>query len=239
MTEWEKWIKYYQRTFYLPAIYILCVITVIIVGLIFHRNNKSGRLFLIYLFLDSIIYSIDEYYRSFTKLSPQDRDLLITSTNVLVSFAELNAYLFFFGKILQHKKVRKLFLFFRLFFFLLILIYTINLIKGLRFTSMFKFAEYISTTEFLILLVPSLLYYIKLFSENSKEILMGRPSFWITTGIFLFIILSIPYYLINHYLLFNKYRYYSEVTIVFFYIPLILNYILLTKAFLCRKPLTV
>lgn len=238
MTGLERWANFYHRSFYLPAIYILCVIAALISGFIFHRKSKLGKLFLLYLFIDLIIYALDDYYRNFYRLTRASMDVFSTSTNVLVCLVELLVYLSYFQKISRHKKLKKLYSFFKLLLFLLVFIYGLMLIPQFKFSSTTKITEYIAATEFLMLLIPSFVYYIDLFLKDTEEALFTRPSFWITTGIFLFIILSIPYYSINYYLLSNKYSHYNEITAVFFYVPLILNYFLLTKAFLCRRPLT-
>jgi hypothetical protein len=239
MTGWEKWANFYQRIFYTPAVYISCVVIAIIAGFIFHRKSKLGKLFLLYLSLDLVIYILDVYVRNFSTLSGKEKGLFFDTTNVLICFTELNIYICFFEEISLYQKIRKLFPFFRLIFLVTTFLYGINLIKLFRFIAPAKFADYIAVAEFLILLLPSFTYYIKLFSENPKEILLDRPSFWITTGILLFSILSIPFYLIGYYLFSYKYKYYTEISAVLFYVPLAINYILLSKAFLCRKPLTV
>lgn len=237
MSGWEKLISFYQRAFYLPFIYELFLVVTLIAGFIFHRDSRLGKFFLLYLSLDLAVVISDDYIHNFLKLPIQQYNTFVSFSNIAICLVELYAYLAFYELVLHHKKIKNLIPFFKLLFLSLIFIYGANCAVSFNFKSTFKFAEYIAVVECLILLVLSFTYFIELFSENSDEILPCKPSFWISIGIFQLIILSIPYYLVNHYLFFNKYKFYYETTTILFYAPLAFNYIMLTKAFACKKSL--
>lgn len=239
MSDWNNWIEFYQRGFYIPFLYILSAIAAFFVGIKFHRTDLIGKVLLAYLLSDLILLIIIDYFCFFSKL-PHHQTIKISYTiNILICFVELNVYIFFFKNILQSKNIINIFKYLQVIFLFASIIYVVNLIDSVSFIPVRKFFHYISMLELSILLIPCFTFFIELFSKYSNELLSNRPSFWITTGIFLYASLSIPFYSVSNLIISLKVKHYYEITAVFFYIPLAFNYILLTKAFLCRKPLTI
>ncbi len=97
---------------------------------------------------------------------------------------------------------------------------------------------YLGVIEFFFLIVPCVFYFAELFSKPSAKSLFQRPSFWITTGIFFYTFISIPYYFIIEYLLKSNYHYYYEFNVIFFAIPYGITFLFLSKAFTLKTELT-
>ena len=239
MNGWEEVIEYWQETFFVVPAYTLCVIIAAITGLIFHRKSKIGNLFLLYLSVDFTIVFLDDCLSLFLVWSKESKNIYRNITNVVICLVELNVYLYFFSEVIQSKKVKRSFAFLKAIFSTAMILFGINCFGALRFIPLRKFTQYIGAIEFLILLIPSFTFYSELFSNNSNEDILKRPSFWITTGIFLLSILSIPFYLIDYYLVINKFPYLNNFAALLFYTPLAFNYLLLSKAFLCKRVLTI
>jgi hypothetical protein len=238
MNSWEKIDDYWQRTFFMLPAYILCLIIAILTGLIFHRKTKLGWLFLLYLLLDLIILFLDGYVGYFLDWPRKNVAVFRSITNALIIFVELNVYLYFFSQVIKSQKIKKSLSLLKAAFLIVIVLFGINCFHILRFIPINKFGHYIGALEFLILLLPSFVFYSELLSSNLKEDILKRPSFWITTGIFLLSILSIPFYLIDYYLTVNNLPYLDNFAGILFYTPLSFNYLLLSKAFVCKKVLT-
>lgn len=92
--------------------------------------------------------------------------------------------------------------------------------------------------EFILILPFCILYFIQVLDKISELNLAERPSFWIVTGIFFFSAISIPYYLLENFFLKSKFEFRYILSATFYYLPFSINFIFLSKAFLCKKTLT-
>jgi hypothetical protein len=228
----------FQSTYYAALLYILSVIAAIIVALVYHRKSFFGGLFLVYLFVDLMIFFIDQYLVEFSPMPKAQKELFQHLGNVLVYLVELLVYLSYFRQILLNRLVKRIIEMMRIVFTLLVFSFAFDAFVATPFIPVKEYSQLIGTVEFLFLLVPCFTYFVELFSKTDLQILYRRPSFWITTGIFQFAMLSIPYYSISYYLTSSNYKYFFEISAIFFYVPLTLNYIILSKAFSCRRILT-
>lgn len=239
MNGWDRIYEAFSERFFAPAFYIICVSVAFVTGFISHRNSKLGKVFLVYLAVDMIMFYLDNYIEFFSGISKKEAHFFVNTTNILISIIEIGVYLLFFRLILRNKRIKLFITLFQIIFPLLVIsLFLMNSIESFKFISWLWLFDLIGTFELLILIVPAFVFYIELFSLAPKEILANKPTFWITTGIFLFSILSIPYYTISHYLFETKYRYVNAIAAPFFYLPLSFNYILLSRAFICKRPLT-
>lgn len=119
-------------------------------------------------------------------------------------------------------------------------------IIGVFITTNFRFlttrydyaSDLIGTIELLFMLPPCLIFYYQLLNKHSGVNLFQRPSFWITTGIFSFSTITIPFYMINKFMFSKSYEIGYLLSATLFDIPFALNFIFLIKAFSCKKALT-
>lgn len=236
MNSWERFIQNLEEDYYVSVLYILLVIVAIIIGFIFHRRNNIGKIFLSYLFFDLSMFVLGAYIGYFSNVTHYLHGVVQQVTNTLICIVELNTYFFFFAIILKSRKIKTFLFWGRVFFSLLLIPFAINLIESLRVIPVRKFSEYIGVIEFSLIVIPSMVYYKELFGKEPVERLANLPSFWITTGVFSMAVFSIPFYSIGYYLAANKH--YEHIT-VFFYLPLAINYILLSRGFICKNPLTI
>jgi len=94
------------------------------------------------------------------------------------------------------------------------------------------------TIEAIILLIFCLLYYFELFKSPPVLVLLNEPSFWVSTGLFFFLSCTLPYSLLENYLVKN----YFDLEIEFyalFYIFYSLLSVMLIRAYLCKPVKTI
>jgi hypothetical protein len=147
-------------------------------------------------------------------------------------------YNYFFFKILKNNRIK---LILKIGTFLFSLLFLIAILKFDTFQKweIAYFSKLFSTIGFLLLLVPCICYFLEILKFRSEIDLFQRPTFWITTGIFFFSFISIPYELIDMYFIRAKYEHQKILSVSLFLIPFTLNFLFLTKGFLCRKNLTI
>jgi hypothetical protein len=219
--------KYYCT----PLVLIVTELIAIIIGFIYCRNSKMGRLFLFYVLFDFTITNVDSF------IIPMQhsirKNVFLSITNTLVSLVELMVYYFFFFHILENRKIKQTLIPLLIIFFILAIFYVFRGFNSLK-TNFVFIGWLISVIEFLFLLLPCFAFYIELFIRKPTIDLFERPSFWVTTGIFFYAIISIPFYLVGN----LSYKQ-AIIPTLLYYVPFILNFVFLTKAFLCKKPLIV
>jgi hypothetical protein len=233
MNGWEKMFESWSKTYYDDPFMFVCELTAIILGIIYQRKNRIGQFFICYAILDISILIFDYYLLYFSNLSRKEFSYSLLFTNSISFLGEILAYLFFFQLTLQNKLIKKVIPFLRLIFIVLLLFHFLNALLFHIPIAGINDMYYLGVIEFFFLIIPCFFYFAELFSKPSPISLFRRPSFWITTGIFFYTFISIPYYLAK-----SKYQYNGELAILFFALPYGLTFLFLSKAFLCKTELT-
>jgi hypothetical protein len=214
---------------------LLTELVAIYIGLVTVHKQKFGRLFIFYIIYDFLTYILDAYVHIY--YSAKTFNKFVAITNSLVGVIELFVYYFFFSAIYQSKKLKVAI---SISFFVYLCISILYFTTRFRFLGINSFfaANILGALEFVFIIPICAIYYIKLFKNISKIPLHTRPSFWIVSGIFFYSVISIPYYLLSHMILKNKFEIRWILTTLLFFLPFVINFLFLTKAFLCKKPLT-
>jgi hypothetical protein len=227
-----------ELQFYGPLVVAILEVVAIILGLIFVRRDNTGIFFICYLAFDFIVLFGDVYL----SISPLSIYLhqFTHITNALISLVELLIYYYFFIQVIKTKAVINALRIFRLIFITLVSIYVIT--KFDFISNRYSYISYLlGASEFLLLLPPCFVYYYELLKHDQSLIfnLYERPSFWIITGIFFYSVTTMPYFLINKFMADNHSEYVRLMGFLFFYLPFSINFIFLSKAFICKKTLTI
>lgn len=238
MNVFERLWQFYERGHYGNLIMPVFELIAIIIGLRFVRNDKLGRLFLVYLTFDFLIYLANTYLEPFSSLTTRQVVLYHNISNNLISLVELLVYFYFFSTILNNKKIIKTMQISAMIFTLLMALLFIAVGYGFLTTRFSYLTNLIGTIEFMLLVPPCFVYYYELFQNDPVINLHQRPSFWIVTGIFFYAVISIPYYTLDSFVN-NLHPRWRVTYLLFFCIPFAINFIFLTKAFLCKKKLTI
>jgi len=237
MIQLERLIEYLQERYYLELIMFLTELTALVIGCIYVRKNRVGQFFIFYIAFDLGIWITGFYLDINQDLSKKSISNFVDYTNTLVAFAELLIYYYFFSKVLSGIRIRNLIKLLTVFYSLLVIIYITT--KFSFFTSRIGYlSNLMGVIEFLFLLPPCFVFFYQLITNRSRLKLFERPSFWIITGIFLYSLLSIPFYLVDRYIFINNLDIKKIIGSVFFYVPFTLNFAFLSKAFLCKRTLT-
>jgi hypothetical protein len=238
MSGFEKLIQILEWRHYGDLIMAFFELTAIVTGLLFVRKQKTGIFFLGYLFFDLIALISIDYVLLSSFFTTQESSFFAFFTNTLISLVELIVYYHFFFKTIKSQFIIKLMKLLRIIFISIMIIFVTTQFSFL--TNRFSYVtEIIGVIEFLFLLLPCFTYFYELFKNDPVVNLYHRPSFWIVTGIFFYAIISIPYYLIDCFFVNNQYEYRYILDLVLYYIPFAINFIFLTRAFLCKKTLTI
>jgi hypothetical protein len=233
--DFSSLIEHIQSRYYVQVILFFVELTALVFGLRLIKKDKIARLFVFYISFDFLIMLISFYLISIN--FSKSYGYLYNITNTLIAICELLIYYYFFSRTISNKRIKSLLILFSIFFILLAIIYIST--KFSFITSRKSYAAYIiGAIEFILLLPPCILYFRELLKKNSPINLFERPSFWIVTGIFFYSLISIPFYLsFNYFMKINH----SQILIIgstFYYIPIIINFLFLIKAFTCKNPLT-
>lgn len=241
MAAWNNLLFDLQNSYYTLGIMWLCELVGIIAGLIFLPRQKLSTLFLLYLIFDFSILNTGLYLKYVSTLSTKEVNRFVDLSNLIISLLELFVYYYFFLQIFKTDSIRKAL---KAIFLVFLITITAFLISdaGLLDANYLYTSQPIGAIEYIFLLIPCIHFLVILLNTNSKIDLFERPSFWIVSGIFFYSVLSIPYHLIESFLLSNnhQYRHVRKIlSAVLFYVPISMNLVFLTKAFLCKKALTI
>lgn len=233
-----EFVNHSIQTKFAEILLIVSEIIALIFGVKYVRNDRIGQLFIFYILFDMLVMLANWTFISFDYVGEEWHRDFTAITNTLISLVELFVYYSFFFKVIENTGVKRIMRILLVVFFLLVLVYLITRFQFL--TPRFSYAGYVlGSVEFLFLLLPCLSFIIEILQTNSNINLFQRPSFWVTTGILFFSLVSIPYYLIYRYM--NAYRpefkYFLALTL--YYGPFAVNFLFLTKAFLCKRILTI
>jgi hypothetical protein len=236
--DFSRFIEHFQNNYYSELLMFIVELVALIISLLFVRNDKIGRLFIFYIAFDFCILLINFYFEFGLSISKKNYFYFLNTANTLVAYVELVVYYYFFKKVLQGYKIKKILTSLILIYSLLLIIFITT--KFSFITIRYNYIAYMmGATEFVFLIVPCVFYYLQLFKTNSPFSLFERSSFWIVTGIFFYCFISVPFYVICLYLVKVNPELNGILGAAFFYIPFIVNILFLIKAFLCKKPLTI
>ena len=231
-------LKNWKLYYYTEPFEIICIIIALTAGLLFAKKDPVSTIFLIYTFsgLGSVLYII--YITQAFGFESARRSINVSMMNLIISYIEMFAFMFFFYNTIFIKAV-KIFIKLSLLTFTLINLWI--LYKVLFFELSLDYLRKSSNTTITLQLFPLLFlcfcYYNQILNFKSEEDLFKRPSFWITTTLFFYILLLTPFILIYEELRINH----RPLTKIFFSIHNFsfgIIFIALTNAFLCKKMIT-
>jgi hypothetical protein len=238
MSGLEKLINFLAREYYASLLVGLFELTAIITGLLFAPKSRIVIFFLFYLILDFVFFLCDIYLKVFSSFTPEQAYIFVLLTNGVISLVELLTYFYFFSHVIKNKTTITFMKILAILFFIITVLLEVTQFTFL--TSRLTYTvELAGAIEFLSLVPPCLVYYYELLKNDPIANLYQHPSFWIVTGILFYSVNSIPYLLIDRFVYDNQYEHRYLLDLAFFYIPFSLNFIFLTRAFLCKKTLTI
>src|SRR5439155_26927368 len=144
----------------------------------------------------------------------------------------------FFRKSLQNKKHHKLSTIFLISLSTIVGLFFLALtLPGYTIDSIRRHSFFINVIELFFLAFLCLAYFYELFTDIPKINLIQRPSFFIISSTFFYSVLLIPFFLLAHDML-KMDRQFYDVLFACHYIVLTIVLLAISKALLCRKPIT-
>jgi hypothetical protein len=235
---YDKLIRLWGSTFYTDAFALACQLVAIITGLIVLKKKKMAYLFLLYS-ISAFLLFLSSYYKvAYLHLSKRHNTILLESSNIIFTLIEYIIFYLYFSKILTSKKIK---LAMKIFLALLTACSVFFFLKesdiAFSSSSISIYSGMITSLELLFLAILCLAYYYGLFQKKPVENLLQSPSFWIVTGLFFYSLLVTPFFIISEYFYDNQKNIFHALFAAHF-ISFGILFLTITKAFLCRKPLT-
>lgn len=238
MSDFEKLKQIFDQKHYGQILLAISELIAIVFSLRYAAKDRTRFYFLTYIIFDFLVLGIYCYLKFAFSLNSKHSILFAACSNTMIAFVELLVYYYFFSKVINSTSAIKLLRFLRLIFICIIVIFMFTQFNFITQRN-FYVSELIGAIEFLFLLPPCFFYFFELLKNKHTINLCHRPSFWITTGIFFYSVISVPYYLIDRFFVNNKYEYRYLLDFMLYYLPFTINIAFLTKAFLCKKTLTI
>jgi hypothetical protein len=236
-TFWEKINNDLGNTYYTIPVVIISSLLVIITGIKLHLKEKSSILFIIYslccliLFVGSELFKILYQYKASTS---RIKIAILQSGNTLFALIELFIFYYYYSKITKLKFMHLAMKFSFILFLAIVFVFFLKL-NDKKFEKFYihQFSALIATIEFFLLLLPIFVYLFELFKNESIKEIKQSPSFWVNSGLFIYILVTLPFLIISESI--RKPLYYFMYSLHFVSLSILL--LTITKAFLCRKPI--
>ncbi len=234
----ERLIDFWRRSFFIEPIVILSFTFCFTVGLFYHYKNRERFFFLAYFFVGIIIFVQNTIIVVCKILSGKQLAIEQEVANTIFEFTEFVAFYYFFKQCLQNKNLKKVLKIFLCVLLAIIVIFFMGLAFPNYPTNDIKVHSlFINVIEFFLILVMCLAYFHELFTDIPNRNLFKRPSFLIVTSTFFYTILMIPFFLVANDVLLTEIVFYN----IFFachYLLLLILLASISKAFLCKTPIT-
>ncbi len=238
-TKWERLFELWNEEYYTKFILLFCIIIALIIGIKFYRKEKTYISFLLYISLSLIFFLALPIIYVIKDLHGRSAAVFDEVWNTVFALVEFIIFYYFFLKILNAKIIKLLM---RISFLPIFILSSIFFIKitdpEFSRNQIIKLSFQINIVEFFLLLIPCLIYFYELFTKEASQILSKSPAFWITTGIFIYCVVSLPFLLIGDNLAINYKGLYHMMYGVH-YISFSFLFISFAKAFLCKTTLTI
>lgn len=235
---YTKLLQHFQDTYYTEVLMLCVELTALICGLIYIRKYLLGRYFIFYIAVDLSILLFCWYLILKPGVDTKLTSRIVNTCNVIISLTELFVYFLFFRLLLSNERIKKIISILVIVYTFLVILYLITMFDFI--TNRLRYVTYLlGVLEFLILIPLCFAFYHQILKTESKLKLFERPSFWIVTGVFFYALISIPYYLLEPSI--NEYGHQSKYILnaLLFHLPFTFHFAFLTKAFLCKKTLTI
>lgn len=238
-TVWEKIIDLWEIYFYMQPLWYFSMLIAFLFGIKYFKKDKNYSLFLIYIISGLLIFPSALFINNIN-ISSFEKTIITEISNTLFSIIEIAIFYNYFNNLLKTKSVLLVMKFCFLSFVILSIVLFLKLEnQKLLISDISSFSYLLNTAEFFFLLLPCLVYFYE--SLNVKIIitksLKETPSFLISTGLFFYIIVSLPLLLIG-----NTLKTYSSnmfhIMFALHYLSLSILFLSLSKAFSCKTPLT-
>jgi len=235
---WERLITRLENTFFLEVIVTLMAFIVLYIAIRSIKKEKLSFLFVVYSLSCITLFAGVNIQKFFFPLNASAMPVFTEILNAAFAISELSVFFIFFSKAIESKSSKKIIVSLVICFVISIIYFILKIIEPkFDVIEIRKASVVVNIVEFAALLIAILLYFIQLFTKPPTLNLIHRPSFWISSGLFIYILVSLPLLLFSEHVLIPMNIYY--LLFVFHYVSLTLLLLTISKAFLCELPITI
>jgi len=224
-------INTYDKQFYTDLILFCALLVTIFVS----RKNKNRFRILKYFPIYAISFLVGIVVNRLSTINHVPNRLFPFATyfDFFFTLLELLIFSHFYHQLIKNRIVKKLIVVTNLlfvFFFIYMGVGDKNFYdKGISESTQ----SIVYTVEAIILLLLCSFYFFELFKKLPVADLKNEPVFWVSTGLFFFLVCTLPYSLMENYI--DKYYPNMSFTLYsLFYVFYILLFIMIIRAYLCK-----
>jgi hypothetical protein len=231
---WDKIFRSLQNTFYTDLWLLVCILASIVCGIISRPRELAYKALLVYSVVSLVCIVLWAVIKS-SGTSKANEFLQIEFVNVSLSIVEFITFYIFFTKNIRSNRVKPVSNVAITIFLLLSFLFFLDSLSSTSSTDMIKkWSFQLNIFEFLLILIACLYFFYEQFTKQESVSLTGKSSFWIVTGVFFYVLVSLPFFLIGPKLYsYSHFGYFLMSSI--HYISLGFLFIFLSKAFLCNR----
>jgi hypothetical protein len=228
----EILLNLWKQSFYTDPILFISNIIILYISIKKKQNHFILKLFPIYLGSFLILSII--FYCGIVFLSKSNYYKIFLVVKHYTDFAVTLIELFVFGnlllKVIKNWGIKN----FITWGLIIIIIGEILLFTD---SVTYQVLENLYIIEDLFLLIPCVVYFVELFRSPPILKLLDEPSFWVVTGLFFFVVFTLPVTLLSGYLKKLSYELYVHFYAIV-YLSYILLFLMICKAYLCKPTRT-
>lgn len=233
----ERLFSHWSMVYFTEPVACIISLIAIILGLKNYRKDNTYTLFILYSISCLLLLLSVDIIKLVWHLPTRNKSILTETGNTLFELTELFVFYYFFLNIIKSNLVRSLMkLSFIVFLFFVVLFFIKISSPNFSKDEIVRLSTLIGSIKFFILLIPIFTYFFELFSIDPIKDIFYSPSLWITSGLFLYCLATLPFLLISDSLLKSDKSLYLLMVSIHF---LSLSFLFLTiiKAFICKSPI--
>jgi len=235
----NRLLDYWRRTFFIEPIVVLTFIFCFVVALLYHYRQRERILLLFYFFVGILLFIFSNPLLIKKIFSGREEVIAYEIANTTFELTEFIAFYFFFKQCLQSNKVKIVLTPFLISLCLVSASFFIALnFPNYTIENIKKHSLFINVIEFFFLFTMCLGYFYELFVYAPTATLSKRPSFLIVISAFFYSALMIPFFMLA-YDIFRFETSTHDILFSFHFLLLIIMLITISKAFLCKTPITI
>ena len=233
----EKLFSDWSKVYFTEPVACIISLIAIILGIKNYRKDNIYNLFILYVISCFILLSFVDIVRIALHLPAKNRSIFTETGNTLFELTELFVFYYFFLTIIKSNFVQLIMKLCFVVFLVFVFLFFIKITdQSITKTEVVRLSTLIGSIKFFMMLIPIFTYFFELVGSDPTKYILYSHSLWITSGLFLYCLATLPFLLISDSLVKSNRSLYLLMFSIHF---LSLSFLLLTiiKAFTCRRPL--
>lgn len=233
----DSFLKTWKSTNYVGVFIIFASLYIFYLSIYKIRSKSGSILFLVYSLLILLLFLLVHYSYLLYDFSQREKSFFSETINIIFIIVELFVFITYYLHILKNRTIKiimKLMLAVYLILFIFYLFFISS--KSVEIALLSRFSFDLNILEYIFLLTTVFYYYIELLNNKPEQNLLDSPSFWITSGLFIYTIASLPFLVLAQQPIIKKTPFYYKM-FTSHYIALSILLVTIIRAFLCKKPL--